>query len=178
VTAGPALSYQGRYAGPVSRLASFVVDLVVSAGAFCLALAAVSYGAQVITGNLVSWNRSSGLVAGIFAAWELAYFGFSWATSGRTVGMGVFGVRVVRTGGSALEPGRAAIRALAFPLSFLFCGLGFLGIIVGREHRALHDVIAGTAVIYAWETRSGAAAGRPIPPERPGPPSTAPAAGA
>jgi hypothetical protein len=77
VTAQPALRYQGHYAGAVSRLASFVIDIVVSAAIFSVALAAISYGAQVITGNLVSWNHSSGVVAGLFAAWELAYFGFS-----------------------------------------------------------------------------------------------------
>ena len=41
-----------------------------------------------------------------------------------------------------------------FPLSFLFFGLGFLGILVQREHRALHDLIAGTAVIYSWDARA------------------------
>ena len=172
MTAHQALSYQGHYAGPVSRLASFVIDLVVSAGVFCAALAAVSYGAQVTTGHLVGWNRSTSVVAGIFAAWELAYFGCSWATSGRTLGMGVFGIRVVRTDGAVLEPARATVRALVFPLSFLFCGLGFLGILVQREHRALHDLIAGSAVIYAWTVRL------PSPPGRCGQPRTAPGAGA
>ena len=46
------------------------------------------------------------------------------------------------------------MRALVFPLSFLLFGLGFLGILVAREHRALHDVIAGTAVVYSWDARS------------------------
>lgn len=154
MTAHPALSYQGHYAGAVSRLASFVIDIVVSAGVFCAALAAISYGAQVITGNLISWNRSTGVVIGLFAAWELAYFGFSWATNGRTLGMAVFGIRVVRTDGAVLEPRHATIRALVFPFSFLFCGLGFLGILVQREHRALHDLAAGSAVIYAWTARA------------------------
>ena len=154
MTVQPALRYQGHYAGAVSRLASFVIDIVVSAGIFCVALAAISYGAQVITGNLVSWNHSTGVVAGLFAAWELAYFGFSWATNGRTLGMAVFGIRVVRTDGAVLEPRHATIRALVFPFSFLFCGLGFLGILVQREHRALHDLAAGSAVIYAWTVRA------------------------
>ena len=100
--------------------------------------------------SLVSWNHSTGVVAGLFAAWELAYFGFSWATNGRTLGMAVFGIRVVRTDGAVLEPRHATVRALVFPFSFLFCGLGFLGILVQREHRALHDLAAGSAVIYAW----------------------------
>lgn len=68
--------------------------------------------------------------------------------------MAVLGVRVVRADGTPLEPRQGVVRALVFPLSFLFCGLGFLGIIVQREHRALHDLIAGTAVIYSWDARA------------------------
>jgi uncharacterized RDD family membrane protein YckC len=45
------------------------------------------------------------------------------------------------------------VRALAFPLSIILFGLGFAGILLQREHRALHDLIAGTAVVYAWDAR-------------------------
>jgi uncharacterized RDD family membrane protein YckC len=38
-------------------------------------------------------------------------------------------------------------------LNFLLFGLGFLGILVGGKRRALHDVIAGTAVVYSWDAR-------------------------
>ena len=47
-----------------------------------------------------------------------------------------------------------SLRTLAFPLSFLFLGLGFTGILLGDRRRALHDVIAGTAVIYSWDARA------------------------
>ena len=51
--------------------------------------------------------------------------------------------------------GRRAIgRTLAFPLSFLILCLGFLGILLGDQRRALHDVIAGTVVIYCWDARA------------------------
>jgi uncharacterized RDD family membrane protein YckC len=46
------------------------------------------------------------------------------------------------------------VRTLAFPLSFLLLGLGFAGILLGRDRRALHDSIAGTAVVYAWDARA------------------------
>ena len=68
--------------------------------------------------------------------------------------MAVLGVRVVRADGDGLEPWRGVVRALVFPLSFLLFGLGFLGILVQREHRALHDLIAGTAVVYSWDARA------------------------
>ena len=61
--------------------------------------------------------------------------------------------------------------SLVFPLSIIVCGLGFVGILVQRDRRALHDLLAGTAVIYSWDARAARlrflarTAGRP----RPGP---------
>ncbi len=150
----PSVSCQGHYAGSVSRFAAYAIDLAVSSGAFSLALAAVSYGVHIVTGHTVSWNRSNLVVAIGFAIWEFVYFGYSWAVSGRTFGMALLGIRVVRADGAVLGPRRGVVRALVFPLSFLLCGLGFLGILVQREHRALHDLIAGTAVVYAWDARA------------------------
>jgi uncharacterized RDD family membrane protein YckC len=155
VTVQPAVvSYQGHYAGSVSRFTAFAIDLTVSSAVFALALAAISYGVHVVTGNNVNWNRSNIVVAVIFVLWEFVYFGYSWAVSGRTFGMAALGIRVVGVDGSVLEPRRGVVRALVFPLSFLLFGLGFLGILVQREHRALHDLIAGSAVIYSWDARA------------------------
>jgi uncharacterized RDD family membrane protein YckC len=148
------VTYQGNYAGAVSRFAAYVIDLAVSTGVFTLALAGIDFAVRVVTGNAVHWDRSDVVVAVAFVVWQFVYFGYSWAMSGRTFGMAVFGVRVVRADGAAVEPRQGVIRALVFPLSFLLCGLGFLGILVQREHRALHDLIAGTAVIYAWDARA------------------------
>lgn len=150
----PVVSYQGHYAGSVSRFTAFAIDLTVSSAVFALALAAISYGVHVVTGNNVNWNRSNIVVAVIFVLWEFVYFGYSWAVSGRTFGMAALGIRVVGVDGSVLEPRRGVVRALVFPLSFLLFGLGFLGILVQREHRALHDLIAGSAVIYSWDARA------------------------
>jgi len=148
------VSSQGHYAGSVSRFLAYAIDLAASSGLFALGLAGASLVAQVVTGHSVSWNRTNIIVAIIFAAWEFCYFGYSWAASGRTFGMAVLGVRVVRADGESLDPWRGAVRAAVFPLSFLLFGLGFLGILVQREHRALHDLIAGSAVIYAWDARA------------------------
>jgi len=155
VTAPPALvSYQGHYAGSVSRFTAYAIDLVASSAVFALALAAISYGVHIVTGHDVSWNRSSPVVVVLYVLWQFFYFGYSWAVSGRTFGMATLGIRVVAADGSVLEPRRGVLRALVFPLSFLLFGLGFLGILVQREHRALHDLIAGSAVVYSWDARA------------------------
>ncbi len=148
------VSSQGHYAGSVSRFLAYAIDLAACSGVFAAALAGISYAAQVVTGRQVTWNRENLVVAIIFVAWQFLYFGYSWAASGRTFGMAVLGVRVVRADGAIIDPWRGVLRAFVFPLSFLLFGLGFLGILIQPERRALHDLIAGTAVVYAWDARA------------------------
>ena len=147
-------SLQGKYSGFASRFAAFAVDVGVSLGVFMLALAAVSFAARVLTGKDIAWNRGDIWVVIAYAVWEFIYFAYSWAASGRTAGMALFGVRVVRDDGTDASGRRAVVRTLALPLSFLLLGLGFAGILLGDRRRALHDVIAGTAVIYSWDARA------------------------
>ena len=149
-----AVTAQGNYAGSVSRLVAYAIDLAVSSGLFSLALAAISYVAKIVSGHEVSWNRQNTVVVIVYVLWEFFYFGYAWAMSGRTFGMAVLGIKVVQADGQLIQPRQGVVRSLAFPLSFLLLGLGFLGILVQREHRALHDLIAGTAVVYAWDARA------------------------
>ena len=129
----------------MSRFLAHVIDLAVSTGLYALGLAAVSFVAQVVTGHSITWNRSNIVVAIIFAVWQFLYFGYSWASSGRTLGMAGTGPSRRAGVGSGLDPWRGYLRSLVFPLSFLFFGLDLLGILVQREHRALQDLIAGSA---------------------------------
>lgn len=151
---GPSSDRRGQYAGIASRFIAFVADVAVSSGVFMLTLAAVSFAASVVTGKAINWNRGDVAVVAVFAVWEFVYFGYSWAASGKTFGMALLGIRVVGEDGDAAGQLRGIVRALAFPLSFLLCGLGFTGILLGRQRRALHDVLAGTAVIYTWDARA------------------------
>ncbi len=147
-------SLQGKYAGFASRFTAFAVDVGISLGVFMLALAAISFAALVLTGKDISWHRGDIWVITAYAVWAFIYFAHSWAASGRTAGMALFGVRVVADDGTDASGRRAVVRTLALPLSFLFLGLGFAGILLGNRRRALHDVNAGTAVIYSWDARA------------------------
>jgi uncharacterized RDD family membrane protein YckC len=60
--------------------------------------------------------------------------------------MALLGLRVVRPDRTPVSLAAAVVRALAFPLSGAVVGLGFL---FQAQRRALHDLIAGTAVIYS-----------------------------
>jgi uncharacterized RDD family membrane protein YckC len=143
---------RGQYSGFASRFIAFLVDCVVSIGVFMLVLAAASFAASVLTGTSIHWSRANLWVVIAFFGWEFFYYAYSWTTSGKTPGMVLLGVQVVGLDGSQAGTRRGVIRTLAFPLSFIL-GLGFICILFQRDRRALHDLIAGTAVIYAWDAR-------------------------
>jgi uncharacterized RDD family membrane protein YckC len=145
---------QGQYAGSASRFAAYLIDLVASTIIFSLALALISFVVEIVTGSPVSWHRDNLVVLIIYIAWQFVYFGFQWAGDGSTWGEALLGVQVVRADGRRLHAWQGWVRSLTFPLGFLTLGLGFLGILVHREHRAVYDLIAGTAVVYAWDARA------------------------
>jgi uncharacterized RDD family membrane protein YckC len=145
---------QGHYAGAVSRLAAFAADVGASWGLFTAGAALLSLASELITGRSVSITHHQIPAIIVLAFWELFYFAYPWAVSGRTVGMALFGLRVVTTNGAPITPKQAVLRTLAVPLSVLPLGLGFLGVLFQRERRALHDLMVGTAVVYAWDARA------------------------
>jgi len=147
-------SLQGHYAGFASRFVAYVVDAGVTTGVFMLALAAASFAMSVVTGRSINWTRNDTWAGFGYLAWLFIYFAYSWAASGKTFGMALLGVRVVRSDGTDAGARRALVRTLALPLSFLVFGLGFLGVLLGSRRRALHDLIAGTVVIYSWDARA------------------------
>jgi uncharacterized RDD family membrane protein YckC len=148
------VSAQGQYAGSASRSAAYLADLIASTVLYWLTLQFVSFVAQTVTGSPVSWHRNDIAVLITYIAWQFLYFGFQWAADGSTWGMALLGVQVVRADGTRLHPWQGWVRSLTFPLGFVTLGLGFLGILVQREHRALYDLIAGTTVVYAWDARA------------------------
>ena len=143
----------GQYAGPASRLAAYAVDILVSTILLAVLVVGFATVVDIVTGAKIRLQVPSNVGAPATGVWLFLYFFVSWATIGKTPGMLLFGVRVSRRDGGIIGPGRAALRALVFPLSFAG-GLGLVGIVLGREHRALHDVIAGTTVVYDWEVRA------------------------
>jgi uncharacterized RDD family membrane protein YckC len=142
----------GRYSGPVSRLAAYAVDAVLMSVLFTTMLAAVTYAVDLVTDATLDADGSWWLVV-IGSVWAFLYLWIGLAMAGRTVGMLLLGIKVVTRRGQPLSPRGAFVRVVTFPLSFLLLGLGFAGIVVGRERRALHDVAAGSAVVYDWGDR-------------------------
>lgn len=148
-----AVSQQGHYAGGVTRLAAYALDFTAMSAVFTGAAAVLAWAVNFVTDGELTVPSVPWLVATAYAIWAFLYFSYPWATSGKTLGMAVLGIRVVARDGSPVTPRQAVVRFFGLQLSFLTLGLGFVGIIIGREHRALQDVLAGTAVVYSWDAR-------------------------
>jgi uncharacterized RDD family membrane protein YckC len=170
-------SLQGHYAGFASRFLAFAVDVAVITAGFLLILAVINFVASIVTGKNINFNRNDIWVVVGYVVWAFSYFAHWWGLNGKTPGGGLFGVQVLTDDGRDVSGRRAMGRALAFPLSFLILFLGFLGILLGDRRRALHDVIAGTVVVYSWDARAARLrflsrpqySAPPAPPESPGP---------
>ncbi len=145
---------QGHYAGAVSRLVAFGADVGASWGLFTLGAAALGFTIQLASGT--KFSLSNHQLASLIAAviWEFIYFAYQWTLSGKTIGMAVLGIQVVRTDGSPIRARQAIVRTVTFPLSIIAFGLGFLGILTNRDRHAWHDRFAGTAVVYSWDARA------------------------
>jgi uncharacterized RDD family membrane protein YckC len=84
-----------------------------------------------------------GLFLGMAGLYQLYFAGMA----GQTLGMRLVGIRLICRRGRPPGPSRGLLRLLALVLSVGPAGLGWLWALFDREHRALHDHLAGTYVI-------------------------------
>ena len=138
----------------MSRGVAFTIDVFVIALLFALGGRVVEYVLSVLLREQVLLSESSWVSRIALVVWVFFYCAYPLAASGHTLGMAIVGVRAVRADGRDLNGRHAVVRVLAFPLSFLLFGLGFLLILLRRDRRALHDVIGSTSVVYAWDARA------------------------
>jgi uncharacterized RDD family membrane protein YckC len=149
-----AVRIQGRFSGSVSRFLAFLVDQFIIGMLFTAGAVLVQSAIRVIFQSSLDIEGGGLLVVAAFALWSFVYTAGSLAATGRTIGKAILGLAVVRTDGTALDGRHAALRTLMFPLSFLLFGIGFLIGLGRRDRRELHDLIADTGVIYAWDAHT------------------------
>jgi uncharacterized RDD family membrane protein YckC len=145
------VAMQGRHAGSLSRFLAFLLDQFVLGLLFVWGQTLVSLALSVVTGHSFHPTSHRWVVLTIYIVWFFVYLAGQLAVAGRTLGMAVLGLRVVRNDGERLEGRRAALRTVVFPLSFIIFGIGLLMGLVRRDRRELHDLLAGTAVVYQWD---------------------------
>ena len=150
----PCADLYGHDAGVATRLFAFLVDLITILLLFTLGGHVISFVLSVVLGSDVHPSETPLASSLALLVWAFTYCAYQLSAYSCTLGMALFGIRVVRLDGEDLDTRHAVVRVLAFPLSFVVFCIGFVLIVVRRDRRALHDLIASTAVIYSWEARS------------------------
>ncbi len=147
------MTRQGQYAGGISRLVALGADLGISWGLYAAGVAAFGLFYELVSGNKFKPDTNNVGWLILLAVWELLYFTLQWSLSGRTLGMAIFGLRVVSKQGAEIGVRTSVVRTLALWVSLVFIIPVCLAALVQRQRRALHDLVAGTAVVYNWDAR-------------------------
>jgi len=140
--------HQGRRAGIVTRLLANAVDFAIVTGFligtwFTWAALRFLRSPTGFTWPAPSWW----IVVVAFEVVAFVYFTVSWATTGRTYGAVLLGLRVVNFRGRRMRWSGAALRA-AFCVLFW---VGLFWVVVSRSNRSVQDVVLRTSVVYDWD---------------------------
>lgn len=141
-----------RFAGFWIRFAAYIIDAVfVQVGAYALGMLVGLVMAQAVIMSEQSMELTNvQVIAGLVGlAWAFGYYLVSQASSWQaTPGKRILGLRVVREDGQRVGVGLALGRYLAYIVSGLILGIGFLMIGWTDQKKGLHDMICGTRVVY------------------------------
>jgi len=109
------------------------------------------FGPDLLVAGILDRNPMAvgavGLFLGMTGLYELYFAGIS----GQTLGMRAMGIRLISQRGTPPGAGRGMVRLIALAPSVIPAGLGWIWALFDREHRALHDHIAGTYLIVDKE---------------------------
>lgn len=156
---------QGHYAGLVTRGIAFFLDVAIVTAclltvnwvvnAFADLFHIALQNCQVHPSTVIRWScwlvRYSLLVFNV--AFYPVYLLFFWVLAGQTLGKYMMGAKIVPINGQRMTLMRAIRRLFGYFANLWTLGLGFVWIAVDDQRQGLHDIIAGTYVVYAWEAR-------------------------
>jgi uncharacterized RDD family membrane protein YckC len=140
----------GSRAGFVSRLTADAVDLGVLLVAWLTGLLLASAARFVLLGPpFVMVSVPPGIEGVITFSTCVLYLSYFWATTGRTPGKQLLGLRVVDPMERRLGTWRAVARAILYCLF----PLGLLWVLVSRRNASIQDLLVRSAVAYDWTYR-------------------------
>jgi uncharacterized RDD family membrane protein YckC len=149
-----ARDFQGHRAGIVTRTIAAVVDFAIVLavlGATWVGWAAVRF---LLDPQGFTWPSPP--IAFVFAEGYIVavlYLTVAWATTGRSFGGQLLGLRVVSFRGRRMLLPGAFLRA-AFCVAF---PIGLAWIVISPRNRSVQDVVLQTSVVYDW-SHAGVAA--------------------
>lgn len=165
------LNLRGHYAGFVTRMLAFVLDVLIIVVSVFVTIAVIDLvlsflGIQQLIqsiplfanqevpaprATLVSLATAFLVNVLVFDTYQI----FFWMVIGKTPGKALVGLRVVSQSGDKLKLRQAIIRVLGYFISGIVFFLGFLNVLIDEDRRAWHDKLARTYVLYEWDARVG-----------------------
>jgi uncharacterized RDD family membrane protein YckC len=139
------------YAGLVTRLVAVAIDAAALTVGFAVSSAVVGLILSLFTS--VEAN-SPWAILGIAGCWSVVvagYFSLFWTLTGQTPGMRLMHVRVTDARGEPPSFPRSLLRVAGAVLAAIPFFAGFALVLVDDRRRGLHDMIAGTVVVYEPE---------------------------
>ncbi len=163
-------SLEGQYAGFVTRMGAFIIDILIINVSVLASTAVVSliFGFFNSVFELMPRTGGNGFdaagawVAGFAAVLSLLVMAWLypvvfWMINGQTIGKKVMGLRVVRMDGKPMTFWRGLARVFGYWVSAVPLFLGFIWVIFSNKRRGWHDMLANTCVIYSWDAAASAA---------------------
>jgi len=140
---------QGHRAGIVTRVLAASVDAGVAVLAVALGYAGVLAFYFIVDPRSFSFpDASFALLFACFLGFLVCYLGLAWATTGRSYGARLLGLRVVNSRGGRVRP----LISLARALMCVFLPIVLFWAVVNRENRSVADVLLRTSVVYDWDS--------------------------
>ncbi len=159
-----AVELQGRLAGFPSRVLADFIDVAIAFGIFVLIYSGLSILWDFFQSDTIQIKvQSPGINASGMALTALIYFTLGWASTGRTIGKQIMGLRAVCRDGTPMHTGRALGRAA---LCVAFYPFVMWTVLFSRRNAGIHDMICKTVVVYDWIPET---AKRHLPPPPPPP---------
>lgn len=156
----------GSYAGFVSRLFAFTIDILIISAMIMFTTWFLATILEMLQINLffkTIVHRDLGVLFSSNSTFEpvlasvvtflltIIYHIFFWYTVGQTPGKAILGIRIVPLAGGKITLWRAFLRYFGYILSGIAFGFGFLWILFDDRRMAWHDKIANTCVIHTWD---------------------------
>ena len=143
---------QRTRAGIVSRLGADGVDLVVVEVIFALIFLGYAFARFLLTNKPFELPHPPvGVTSTLQLLLLTTYLAWGWASTGRTPGKALLGLRVVTNEGEPLRIprsiARAALCAVVGPILLAWA-------LVSRRNAGIHDLLLSTAVVYDWVPRT------------------------
>jgi len=165
---GKKFNLVGQYAGFVSRLVAFFIDVFIISMILITISWFISTSIKLFQLNSLvhSFSKSFPIIitieeilfnpitASLFSLLIIfSYNIFFWTFSGSSPGKSIMGIRIVPLNGNKISILRGLIRYIGYYISAIPFGLGFLWAIIDDRRMGWHDKISQTCVVYTWDAR-------------------------